>query len=520
MMPWNVILDVVRHSIGWTLLHFVWQAALIAGLFAVVGRRAGARLRCAAATLALLAMLAASAVTFSVVAREAWVSALAARDAASPAPVRSPRLAAAVAAATGSPGTLMERLETAYEANLSWLVTGWLAGVCLLSLRLTGGWLVLYFRVQAKVQPAAGELERLAADIARRLGLRKRVRILVSRRAMTPSVVGWLRPRILLPATCLERLAASQLEGILAHELAHVVRHDAGVNFCQAAAETLFFYHPAVWWISGVIRKERENCCDDIAVAVCGDRKQYAEALLSLEELRGAMPAAVLAAGGGDLPARLRRLLYGAPHPGASPRPVVLLFAAVLLAAVLGFSGQSAKPAEATDSASALHRMMNPSHPISEGQLDAIPPAYRKWLTADVPYIIQEPEVAAFLRLKTDAERDQFVEQFWQRRDPTPGTAENEYKDEHYRRILFANNRFADSRPGWRTDRGHVYIVLGPPDEIESHPADHRQSWRYRAIKGFASNVDFEFGGDPMNVVRLSWQSPDGQVHSWPEGQQ
>src|SRR5690348_14732933 len=96
---------------------------------------------------------------------------------------------------------------------------------------------------------------------------------------------------------------------------------------------------------------------------------------------------------------------------------------------------------------------------------------YRKWLNEDVTYIITDEEKAAFKRLQTDEEREQFIEQFWLRRDPTPDTAENEFKEEHYRRIAYANERYASGIPGWKTDRGRIYITFGPPDENESHPS-------------------------------------------------
>src|SRR6202140_3303752 len=96
---------------------------------------------------------------------------------------------------------------------------------------------------------------------------------------------------------------------------------------------------------------------------------------------------------------------------------------------------------------------------------------YRKWLNEDVAYIITDEERATFKRLQTDEEREQFIEQFWLRRDPTPDTVENEFKEEHYRRIAYANEHYASGIPGWKTDRGRIYITFGPPDEIESHPS-------------------------------------------------
>ena len=96
---------------------------------------------------------------------------------------------------------------------------------------------------------------------------------------------------------------------------------------------------------------------------------------------------------------------------------------------------------------------------------------YKNWLNIDVAYIITDEERKAFKNLQTDEERQQFVEQFWLRRDPTPDTEENEYKEEHYRRIAYANERFASGIPGWKTDRGRIYIMYGPPDEREEHPS-------------------------------------------------
>jgi GWxTD domain-containing protein len=135
---------------------------------------------------------------------------------------------------------------------------------------------------------------------------------------------------------------------------------------------------------------------------------------------------------------------------------------------------------------------------------------FRKWLNEDVAYIITDEERAAFKRLSTDDEREQFIEQFWLRRDPTPDTMENEFKEEHYRRIAYANERFASGIPGWKTDRGRIYITFGPPDEIESHPSGGTyerpfeegggttstypfEQWRYRWIEGIGTDIIIEF---------------------------
>ena len=117
---------------------------------------------------------------------------------------------------------------------------------------------------------------------------------------------------------------------------------------------------------------------------------------------------------------------------------------------------------------------------------------YVHWLTQDVVYIIDAKEKAAFVALKTDAEREKFIEEFWKRRDETPDTLENEAKEEHYRRIRHANERFRSSQSGWKTDLGRVNITYGPPDEIEIHP-EKNQKWRYRTLKGIGMDVILTF---------------------------
>ena len=135
---------------------------------------------------------------------------------------------------------------------------------------------------------------------------------------------------------------------------------------------------------------------------------------------------------------------------------------------------------------------------------------YKKWLNEDVAYIISDEEKQAWKRLATDDERQQFIEQFWLRRDPTPDTEENEFKEEHYRRIAYANEHYASGIPGWKTDRGRIYIMYGPPDEIEDHSSGGTyerpmeegggetstypfQQWRYRYIEGIGTNIIIEF---------------------------
>ena len=170
-------------------------------------------------------------------------------------------------------------------------------------------------------EPVSLALAETASRLARRMGIVKSLRVLTSALADTPSVVGFLKPVILFPPAALLNLSAVQLESIVAHELAHIRRHDYLVNLLQTIAETLFFYQPAIWWVSSRIRSERELCCDDLVVEICGDPVGYARALMQLERLRLGSPSLALMSTGGPLMYRIQRLAGVAeyqPAPKAS----------------------------------------------------------------------------------------------------------------------------------------------------------------------------------------------------------
>lgn len=193
---------------------------------------------------------------------------------------------------------------------LPWIVAVWLGGVLVLSLRLLGAWLQLRRLGTRDTAPVPVWLAERSSALLRRLDIGRPVRLVLSVRIAVPSVTGWLKPVVLFPIGALTGLTPVQIEAILAHELAHIRRHDALVNAVQTVVETLLFYHPAVWWLSRQIREERERSCDDVAVALCGDARTYAGALLGLETLRGSRAALALAADGGSLLGRVRRLFH------------------------------------------------------------------------------------------------------------------------------------------------------------------------------------------------------------------
>jgi beta-lactamase regulating signal transducer with metallopeptidase domain len=302
----------VAQAVGWALLHLLWQATIVAGILAAVlslmsRQTANARYVVSCGALALVfSMFIATAVRAYDPAAAPIAPAAATAETIQISLADIPVLVAQSAAAS-----LEDRVVSALSSArtaLPSIVGIWLAGVALLSARLLVSWIRARRLARYGAQPA---LQLMAIRLSDALGLRGAVKLLQSAAVQVPSVIGSLRPVVLIPASALTGLTPEQIEMVLAHELAHIRRHDFLVNLLQAIVETLMFYHPAVWWMSRRVRVERENCCDDLAVAVCGNPIQYARALTRLEELRASAMPVVVAANGGSLIERIRRIAAG-----------------------------------------------------------------------------------------------------------------------------------------------------------------------------------------------------------------
>lgn len=236
--------------------------------------------------------------------------------------------------ASGSLRSMLRSMQLQLQPHLAWVLRLWLLGVALFGLQQVLAWRHLRRLVHRGVE-AEGELQTLLSGLVDRLGIRQRVTLLSSHDLSVPTVIGALKPVILVPMGTLTRMSREDLEMILAHELAHIRRHDYAVNLLQSVIETLLFYHPAVWWVSGQVRQEREHCCDDSAVDLWGDSRGYARALLNLEESRP-NPALALAASGTPLLGRVRRLLgAGDSKPGLASTAVSGVLSLSILAAVM-----------------------------------------------------------------------------------------------------------------------------------------------------------------------------------------
>ncbi len=325
----------VAHRVGWCLVHFVWQGALVALVLAIalaLLRTQSARLRYAVCFGALLLMAAMPVLTYGV-----QTASLAPEEVRADSPV----VKVAPIAAPAQPARAVETPVQAHarylvESSLPWLCWVWLCGVAAFALRNTVGW----FRVRGLVRRdtrALGEPWRSRLDaLCASLKIERQVRLLESARVTIPMAAGVVKPVVLLPASILTRLAPEQIEAILAHELAHIRRHDFLANVIQTVVETLLFYHPAVWWVSRRIREEREHCCDDVAVRVCGNNMAYARALASLAGL-AMVPSGMAVAATSGLFRRVQRIV-GAPEKrafGAGPSFAAISAFAVVLGMAL-----------------------------------------------------------------------------------------------------------------------------------------------------------------------------------------
>lgn len=313
------------HVLGWTLLHFLWQGAVVGILYALVRARVPRGHARYALGLAALVVLALCPLLTGWRLLGGAGEAVAATDA-----------MAWVGGATVDAAPAAVAWRGLLGAALPWLVALWAVGVLLLTLRAWLHWHQIK-RLLREASPLPAWEARLR-ELSRRLGLRRRVRLLCSQRVATPTLIGWLRPVILLPAAVALGFPVAQVELILAHELGHVRRWDHRVNLFQLVLETVLFYHPVVHWISRDVRNEREICCDELVLDVTGgSRRVYVEALADLEGLRDGHHGLVLAASGGVLVERVRRIA-GMPMGGSAARPqarfVVGLLAALLTATV------------------------------------------------------------------------------------------------------------------------------------------------------------------------------------------
>jgi bla regulator protein blaR1 len=330
-------------ALAWTLIHFCWQAAAVAVVYRIASlvlARGRSKMRYALSLAALLLMVGGALGTF------AWEMRSATSSPALPniaAEMKSVALRAALQQ-KATPGKQVVGLVSDVSSSMNllrWIDGLWVLGVGVLSMRSIGGWWLIQRLRATAVDEAPEALQASFARIAVALGIRRETLLRISSAVAGPITIGALRTMVLLPLSSLTLLGPEELEMVLAHELAHVRRADFLCNIAQTLVETLFFFHPAVWWIGKQIRHERELCCDDLALKICPNPVTYATALFRLEEQRARQWRLAMALNGNQshqtLRLRIARIL-GEPvsHGGGrAVQPFSLVVACVALAASL-----------------------------------------------------------------------------------------------------------------------------------------------------------------------------------------
>jgi len=362
--------------------------------------------------------------------------------------------------------------------------------------------------------------------------------LITSSASMEPGVCGIIRSVLVLPTDISTRLLDSELDAILAHELAHVRRRDNLTAAIHAIAETLFWFHPLVWWIGARMLRERERACDQETLSAGCDPQTYAEGILKVCQFYVTAPADFVAGvTGSNLKVRIEEIMINRRvFPLGFGKRLLLATAAVTAIGLPVLAGlirtpvvRAQAPVAVTAAVESVVRLASipvaphaqrgaplapssqqtaqPQAPTTSPTTPAIVPT--EWLSEVTP-LITDAERAAFQKLGSDEERNVFIMNFWISRDPTPGTPANEFKDDFYRRVEYVNTHFAAGVPGSQTDRGRMYILNGPPDEIVSHPSGGTyyrpaqdggrvtntfpfETWRYQHLAGKGDNMVYEF---------------------------
>ena len=376
----------IMRVLAWSLLHFLWQGAAIASVAAAlmfVFRKPATRYLVGIGALAL--MLASFGVTFTLI---SGASSPAAEVSAAGAPAAA---SLSTLGATANPEMHVgEQAAVSSDGGFLWIARGWLAGVFVFALRIAFGLLVIEFLRRRNLVALPDALVERFRGLQKKLGIRREVRYAECNSLSVPAAVGVFRPLVLLPMRALTGLSPEQLDAVIAHELGHIKRFDVAVNFFQVIAESLFFFHPAVWWLNRCIRADREDCCDDVAIATCGGTVGYARALATMEGWRS-VPSLAMAVTGSSATARVARLL-GVSTNNRGGRTAGVVTASLVLATALIAGAVSlgvARPAMAQNNESPVEQLVA----LADAAVSAAEPAPRP-IAAPAPAAPPAPAAA------------------------------------------------------------------------------------------------------------------------------
>ena len=344
---------------------------------------------------------------------------------------------------------------------------------------------------------------------------------LTSAACASPVTVGWLRPVVILPETWRE-WSSDRLDAVLTHEYAHVRRRDPLVQWLALLNRAIFWFHPLAWWLERRLSALAEQACDEAVLARGHDSRAYSEYLIdaarALGDGRGHLAGAFMP--GTCLSERIARILDGRPIVHVSRVRAACTVAACVIALT---AGAVATPVRAAQSSRLIVRPLQPRWIPPDS--NAPQPVSLEWLDGDewafeVQTIATNEELREYSELHTAPQRDAFIARFWARRDPSPGTAVNEFQDEFTRRVRFAREKLADPQSngtaGFDTDRGRVYLMFGQPDAIELQEAgaDQIEVWRYNDVADLGADfrVRFSSARGPYCGFRIVSPAPIARV--------
>jgi GWxTD domain-containing protein len=352
-------------------------------------------------------------------------------------------------------------------------------------------------------------LTRLAAGTLETRGLLRRVVSrdgrLTSVACASPITVGWLRPVVVLPATWRD-WSEVKLNAVLAHEHEHVRRRDPLVQWLALLNRAIFWFHPVAWWLERRLAALAEQACDDAVLAKGHDPREYSEYLLETARAvsrRARVNLAAVFMPGAFLSQRIHRILAGVPAVRLSRTRVTCVVTAYAIVSVLCVVASPVR-ASSRQAASPSRMVVRPVQPRWVPPESSVPqPVSLEWLDGDewafqVQTIITTDELVEYSQLRTPPARDAFIARFWSRRDPTPATPENEFREEFTRRVQFASDRFSESGQsgfGFDSDRGRVHLMFGTPDSVEtrSNAAEPYEIWRYSSISELGADLLVRF---------------------------
>lgn len=347
MKTFSFISESLTAALGWTLLHAIWQGfalVLIAALAMYLLRHRSSYARYWTGIVAIFSQLSASIITF-IVYYQPFVAAVTVSKLNTSAQYLASRVAYTPVALPWYKEALLF-----LQSHLDTIVLFWGIGASVLLIRLVGSWVYVQQLRAEGIRLTEARVQTLFRTISTALRIRQNVHLFESVRVKTPMVIGFIKPIVLLPVGLVTGLTTKQIEAILAHELAHVKRYDYLINLLQSLAEVVYFFHPALWWLSGKVRQEREHCCDDIAINVCGDKLAFVQALSEVATYQQTPELAMaFASNKGALLYRVRRVLGVSPQSSPNSGHLGGVLLAILL--TLGVSvyaiQQEGKPKQA-----------------------------------------------------------------------------------------------------------------------------------------------------------------------------